>query len=59
MEENQRVGKRKFTEKYGKIAFLALVKVEEPLIRVALQLWDPSHRCFTLNREDLTPTIEE
>ena len=38
---------------------MILVKVEEPLIKVALQLWDPSHRCFTFNKEDLTPTIEE
>ena len=33
-------GKQRFTEKYGQIASLILVKVEEPLIRAALQLWD-------------------
>ena len=33
--------------------------MEEPLIRAALQLWDSSYRCFTFNKEDLTPTIEE
>ena len=31
-------GKQRFTEKYGQIASLILVKVEEPLIRAALQL---------------------
>ena len=52
-------GKQRFIEKYGQIASLILVKVEESLIRPALQLWDPSHRCFTFNKEDLAPTIEE
>ena len=52
-------GKQRFTENYGQIAYLILVKVEEPLIRAALQLWDPSHICFTFNKEDLTPTIEK
>ena len=32
--------KQRFIEKYGQIASLILVKVEEPLIRAALQLWD-------------------
>ena len=52
-------GKQRFTKKYGQIASLILVKVEEPLIRTALQLWDPSHRWFIFNKEDLTLTIEE
>ena len=52
-------GKQRFIGKYGQIASLIRVKVEEPLIRAAFQLWDPSHRCFTFNKEDLTPTIEE
>ena len=51
--------KQRFIRKYGQIASLILVKVEEPLIRAALQLWDPFHRCFTFNKEDLTPIIEE
>ena len=52
-------GKQRFIRKYGQITSLILVKVEEPLIKVALQLWDLSHKCFTFNKEDLTPTIEE
>ena len=53
------LGKQRFIKKYGKIASLILVKIEKPLIRAAFQLWDPSHRCFAFNKEDLTPTIEE
>ena len=53
------LGKQRFIKKYRQIAFLILVKVEEPLIRAALQLWDSFYRCFTFNREDMTSIIEE
>ena len=51
--------KRKFYDLYGQIASLIYVEVDEPLIRAVIQLWDPSHRCFTFNEEDLMPTAEE
>ena len=51
--------KRKFCDQYGQIASLMAVKVDESLIRAAIQFWDPSYRCFTFNGEDMMPTIEE
>ena len=51
--------KRKFYDLYGQIASLITVEVDEPLIRAAIQFWDPSHKCFTFNEEDLMPTAEE
>ena len=51
--------KRKFYDLYGQIASLITVEVDEALIRVAIQFWDPSYRCFTFNGEDLMPTAEE
>ena len=38
---------------------MIMVKVDEPLIRAAIQFWDPSHRCFTFNEKDLMPTAEK
>ena len=35
------------------------VKVEEPLVRAAIQFWNLSYRCFTFNEEDMMPMVEE
>ena len=51
--------KRKFYDLYGQIASLITIKVDELLIRAAIQFWDPSHRCFTFNEEDLMLIAEE
>ena len=51
--------KRKFYDLNGQIASLITVEVDEPLVRVAIQFWDPLYRCFTFNEEDLVPTAEE
>ncbi|KAL1119101.1 hypothetical protein V6Z11_D01G081200 [Gossypium hirsutum] len=48
-----------FTEKYGDIAHLIAINVNEQLIQVMVRFWDPAYQCFTLNQEDMTPTIEE
>ncbi|XVF23419.1 hypothetical protein REPUB_Repub13aG0036300 [Reevesia pubescens] len=48
-----------FTEKYGDLALLLRVKVDEGLVGVVVQFWDPSYRCFSFGKEDMTPTIEE
>ncbi|XVF14269.1 hypothetical protein REPUB_Repub09cG0044100 [Reevesia pubescens] len=48
-----------FRKKYGDIALLLPVKVDRELIEAMVQFWDPSHRCFILNGNDLVPTIEE
>ena len=36
-----------------------MVEVDEPLVRAAIQFWDPSYRCFTFNGEYLVPTVEK
>ena len=48
-----------FTAKYGDIAILFLIKVDEQLLRAIILFWDPSYRCFPFNQEDLTPIVEE
>ena len=48
-----------FTTKYGDIALLLLIEVDEQLLKAAILFWDPSYRCFTFNHEDLTPIVEE
>ena len=51
--------KRKFCDQYGQIASLIAVRVDEPLVRAAIQFWDPSYRCFTFNEEDMMPVVEK
>ena len=48
-----------FTIKYGDIALLLSIEVDEQLFKAIILFWDPSYRCFTFNQEDLTPTVEE
>ena len=48
-----------FLAKYGDIVLLLLVEVDEQLLKAIILFWDPSYRCFTFNREDLIPTVEE
>ena len=48
-----------FTTKYGDIALLLTIEVDEQLLKAVVLFWDPSYRCFTFNHEDLTPTVEE
>ena len=48
-----------FTAKYGDIALLLLIEVDEQLLKAIILFWDSSYRCFTFNQEDLTPTVEE
>ena len=43
-----------FTAKYGDIALLLLVEVDEQLLEAIILFWDPSYRCFTFNREDFS-----
>ncbi|KAG8502393.1 hypothetical protein CXB51_000451 [Gossypium anomalum] len=48
-----------FTERYGDIAHLITIHVDEQLIQAMVRFWDPAYQCFTFNQEDMTPTIEE
>ena len=51
--------KNSFHGKYGDIVALLSVVIDEPMLMVTIRVWDPSFRCFTFNKEDLTPTVEE
>ena len=46
-----------FTAKYGDIALLLPIEIDEQLLKAIILFWDPSYRCFTFNHEDLTPTV--
>ena len=48
-----------FTTKYGDIALLLPIEVDEQLLKAIILFWDPSYQCFIFNREDLIPTVEE
>ena len=48
-----------FMAKYGDIALLLPVEVDEQLLKVIILFWDLSYQCFTFNWEDLIPTLEE
>ena len=48
-----------FTAKYGDIALLLPIEIDEQLLKAIILFWDPSYRCFTFNHKDLTLTVEE
>ena len=48
-----------FKGKYEEIALLLNVEVDWQLIKAIMLFWDPFYRCFTLNQDDMTPTVEE
>ncbi|KAG8485230.1 hypothetical protein CXB51_021367 [Gossypium anomalum] len=48
-----------FAERYGDIAHLITINVDERLIQAMIRFWDPAYQCFTFNQKDMTPTIEE
>jgi len=48
-----------FYKKFGKIANLLEVEIQEKALVVMLNYWDPSFRVFTFNDADSTPTVEE
>ena len=48
-----------FTTKYGDTALLLPIEIDEQLFKAIILFWDLSYRCFTFDREDLTPIVEE
>ncbi|OMO89459.1 hypothetical protein CCACVL1_07816 [Corchorus capsularis] len=48
-----------FATKYGGVILLMDVQVDEGIIGDMLQFWDHLYRYFTLNKDDMVPTIEE
>ena len=51
--------KNAFTAKYGDIALLLPIEVDEQLLKAIILFWDQSYQSFTFNHEDLTPIVEE
>ncbi|KAE8668441.1 hypothetical protein F3Y22_tig00112319pilonHSYRG00027 [Hibiscus syriacus] len=51
--------KLQFYQIYRDIPYLLYVEVDDDLLRALIQFWNPRYNCFTLNKEDLVPTIEE
>ena len=47
------------TAKYGDIALLLPIEIDEQLLKAIILFWDPSYRCFTFNHKNLIPTVEE
>ncbi|XP_017976529.1 PREDICTED: uncharacterized protein LOC18596011 [Theobroma cacao] len=48
-----------FDRKYGHIARLLKVQIDEQLLKAIVQFWDSSYGCFVFNKVDMVPTIEE
>ena len=51
--------KDEFERKYGYLAHLLFVPVDESMLRALLSFWDPAYKVFSLGAFDLTPTMEE
>ena len=51
--------KEQCIEKYGSLHVLIDFEVNWNLIKALMWFWDPSRRCFVINGQDCTPTIEE
>ncbi len=51
--------KAQFEEKYGRIAPLMRVKVQVPVLKAILSVWNPKYGVFSFNDIDTTPTMEE
>ena len=43
-----------FSAKYGDIAILLPIQVDEQLVKAIMPYLDPLYRCFNFNQEDMT-----
>ena len=48
-----------FTKRYGRLCNLVTSSIEEDMIRVLFQFFEPVHHCFTFPDYQLVPTMEE
>ena len=48
-----------FSERHGRLINLVNSKIEEDMVKVLFQFFDPLHHCFTFPDYQLVPTIEE
>ncbi|MBA0881406.1 hypothetical protein Goshw_029934, partial [Gossypium schwendimanii] len=51
--------KQLFYSSYGDLPYLLDIKVDKHLFRALAQFWNPVYSCFTFERVDLVPTVEE
>ncbi|MBA0625129.1 hypothetical protein Godav_010366 [Gossypium davidsonii] len=51
--------KMHFRDKYGDVAQLLFVKLDNALLKAMVRFWDPTYRCFMFNEVDMVLTIEE
>nr|KJB65797.1 hypothetical protein B456_010G121200 [Gossypium raimondii] len=56
---NHEAKKTRFRDKYGDVAQLLCVKPDDALLKATVHFWDHTYRCFTFNKVDMVPTIEE
>ena len=48
-----------FTKRHGRLLNLVTSKIEEDMMEVLFQFFDPLHHCFTFPNYQLVPTMEE
>ena len=48
-----------FSERHGRLLSLVNTKIEEDMMKVLFQFFDPLHHCFTFPDYQLVPTLEE
>ena len=48
-----------FTKKYGRLINLVRTNIEEGMVHVLFQFFDPKHHCYTFPNYQLVPTMEE
>ncbi|MBA0811072.1 hypothetical protein Gohar_003007 [Gossypium harknessii] len=51
--------KQLFRYEYGDLPYLLDVKVDKYLFRALTQYWNLAYNCFTFEKVDLVPTVEE
>ena len=48
-----------FSERHGRLLILVNTSIEEDMVEVLFQFFDPLHHCFTFPDYQLVPTLEE
>ena len=48
-----------FTKRHGRLLGLVTSSIEEDMVKVLVQFFDPLHHCFTFLDYQLVPTLEE
>ena len=48
-----------FSERHGRLISLVNTNIEEEMVKVLFQFFDPLHHCFTFPDYQLVPTLEE